>query len=105
MKRLLIVPVVLALAACNSAGPKPTVTEYKVVTPDKAMYECPTIKKWPNPDTLTDVQVAKTVVQLHKNNVKCKNSLDGVEKFIENSKKIVEQPNQTKVENNSWNLF
>lgn len=92
MKKLLIVPLLLGLTACNSVPFQPTVTKYKVITPDASMYECPIQKKWPNADRLTDVEVAKLIVRLYKNNVKCKNTVDGIQKFLDNAKRTVEDP-------------
>ena len=40
--------------------------------------------------TLTDADVAKTVVKLYQNNVQCKRSIDSIKKFLEDSKKNIE---------------
>lgn len=106
MKRILIIPLLLALTACNSVGSfQPTVTKYKVVTPDAAMYDCPIFKKWPNADKLTDVDVAKLIVKLYKNNVRCKNTVDGIQKFLEKSKTTVEGPQVEQKTDKWWNPF
>jgi hypothetical protein len=105
MKKLLIVPLVLALTACNSIPLQPTVTKYKVVTPDPTMYDCPVYKKWPNADKLTDVEVAKLIVKLYKNNVRCKNTVDGIEKFLNKAKTTVEGPTTPPEQPGWWNPF
>lgn len=92
MKKLLIIPLVVGLASCNSAAGPTTVVKYEVVTPRKSIYDCPLYKEFPNADTLTDVQVAKTIVKLYKNNVRCKNSINAIEKFLNNAKATVEGP-------------
>lgn len=89
MKRLLIIPLILGISAC-STPPQTVRTEWRVVKPSAAMYECPLLKRWPNPDTLTDVQVAKTLVQLYKNNAKCKNSVDAIQRFLDKAEHRIE---------------
>lgn len=75
----------LLLAGCNE--PQQVVTSYKymVVHPDEVMYYCPVLTKFPDWKTLTDSQVAKTVVQLHKNNLTCKSSIESIRKFLNDS--------------------
>lgn len=89
MKKILIVPLVLGMAACGTP-PQTVRTEWKVVKPNVAMYECPLLKRWPDPENLTDVQVARTLVQLYKNNVKCKNSIVAIQKFLDKAEHRVE---------------
>ena len=85
----IIFPVIAAsllLAGCNETQ---IVTSYKymVVHPDEAMYNCPVLKEFPNWKTLTDAQVAKTVIQLHKNNLTCKSSIESIRKFLDDADK------------------
>ena len=76
--------IALVLAGCNQAKETQVVTTYKylVVHPDEAMYYCPVLKEFPNWRTLTDAQVARTVVQLQKNNLTCKSSIESIRKFL-----------------------
>jgi PBP1b-binding outer membrane lipoprotein LpoB len=85
-KIMLVVGLGLFLAGCNETQ---VVTSYKhlVVHPDEAMYYCPVLKSFPNWNTLTDSQVAKTVVQLYKNNLTCKSSIESIRKFLNNADK------------------
>lgn len=85
MKKWILILAMLMLAGCNDT--KQVVTSYKwaVVHPDEAMYYCPILKKFPNWKTLTDAQVGKTVVQLHKNNLTCKSSIESIRKFLNNA--------------------
>jgi hypothetical protein len=55
------------------------------------MYDCPIEKQYPNWQTLNDVQVAKTLIKLHKNNVRCKNSIDAIEAYLAKAKEQIEQ--------------
>lgn len=75
----------LLLAGCNDTKQIVTSYKYMVVHPDEAMYYCPVLKNFPDWKTLTDAQVAKTVVQLHKNNLTCKSSIESIRKFLNDS--------------------
>lgn len=75
----------LLLAGCNDTKQIVTSYKYMVVHPDEAMYNCPVLKNFPDWKTLTDAQVAKTVVQLHKNNLTCKSSIESIRKFLNDS--------------------
>lgn len=88
--RILLAGIIL-LSGCASE-PQQFITKQKqlVVLPDEKMYKCPTIKLFPNPQTLTDIQVAKLLIQLHTNNLECKNSLTAVKAFLEKAKTAAE---------------
>lgn len=92
MKKILLIIIALFLASCNSLG-TPIVTKMKltVAAPDESMYACPVVKKFPEYRTLTEAQVAKLLVELHKNNLTCKSSMDALRKFIQEYKRIVEK--------------
>ena len=85
MKKILILT--LFLAGCNSS---PVTTKLQVITPPEQMYDCPIKKQWPNWRTLNDTEVARTVVELYKNNTRCKNSVDAIRKFLTNAKIRIE---------------
>lgn len=81
----IIFPLIIAgllLAGCNET--KQIITTYKwmVIHPDEAMYYCPVLKKIPNWKTLKDSEVAKVVLELQKNNLTCKSSLESIKKFL-----------------------
>ena len=64
MKKLIIPLIILiGLAGCNDQTQVVTTYKYMVVHPTEAMYYCPVLKEFPNWKTLTDSQVAKTIVQ------------------------------------------
>lgn len=91
MKKLLLLPL-LFLAGCQSTQPMLRTTEQVVVMPDRSLFKCPTLDKLPNPDTLTDLEVARVLVELQKNNKVCKNNIVAIEKFLVRAQKTVEQP-------------
>jgi hypothetical protein len=85
MKKLLILS--LLLAGCQSTVSS---TKLEVVIPPKQMYDCPIKTKWPNWRKLNDTDVAKTVVELYKNNHRCRNSIDAIKKYLTDSKAHIE---------------
>jgi hypothetical protein len=89
MKKLLLLSSLL-LAGCNETE---VVRSYKymVVHPDEAMYNCPVLKQFPDWKTLTDAQVAKTVVTLYKNNLTCKSSIESIRKFLNEADAITKK--------------
>lgn len=94
MKKLLLISIMLSLASCASTDSwQPTVTKYKVVMPDRDLYSCPLYRKFPNYKTLTDVQVAKMIRDLYKNNVNCKNAITTLENFLKDAKVVTEEVN------------
>lgn len=99
MKKIAIICIAVTLAACNTVQ-GPTVTKLEVVTPSNAMYDCPLLKTWPNYKTLKDVEVARTLVNLYKNNVRCKNSVEALKKFMNKAKSTVEGTSTRDAESN-----
>lgn len=76
----------LFLAGCQTTDSTIlTANKLIVVKPTESMYNCPTIKSFPNPEKLTDIQVAKTIVTLYKNNIICKNSINAIQEFLNKS--------------------
>jgi hypothetical protein len=86
MKKLIVLSF-LILAGCQSTAPRQKLT---VITPPEQMYDCPIKTKWANWQTLNDTEVAKTLVELYKNNTRCKASIDAIRKFLADAKKRVE---------------
>jgi hypothetical protein len=85
MKKILVV--CLFLAGCSSTAIS---TKLTVVTPPDQMYDCPIKKQWPNWQKLNDTEVAKTVVELYKNNSRCKASVDAIQKYLTDAKARLE---------------
>jgi hypothetical protein len=85
MKKLIILS--LLLAGCQSTA---TSTRLQVIIPPEQMYDCPIKTKWPNWQKLNDTDVAKTIVELYKNNKRCKNSVDAIKQYLTNAKARIE---------------
>ena len=86
MKKIVIIAALL-LAGCQSTVPT---TKLQVVTPPEEMYDCPIKEQWPNWQKLNDTEVAKTVVELYKNNTRCKASVDAIRKYLTDAKARIE---------------
>ena len=87
MKKLVVL-IALVLGGCGTVMPAQTIvkTESVVVMPDKSLFYCPNVRKFPNSETLTDVEVAKLLVTLHKNNTECQKNINAIEKFLKEAK-------------------
>jgi hypothetical protein len=88
MKYLVLIPLILSLGAC--AG-NPTIISHEnvAVSVDEKMYRCPQVDRLPNPDTLTDSQVAKLLVHLQVNNKICYNSINTLKIYMINAQNII----------------
>ena len=95
MKIALAVIASLTLAGCAKDLPPQIITrtEMQVVVPDRTMFYCKNVRKFPNPDTLTDVEVAKLLVELHSKNTECQKNMNAVYKFLDEAKKKTDKKN------------
>lgn len=96
MKKILVLALALSLGACATTTPPApiqtvTVTRLEVIAPDMKMYQCPIVQTFPAWQTLTDLQTAKLLEQLFRNNQICYNSIQTIKKFVSTSKKRVER--------------
>lgn len=91
MKKVILLLSVVLLASCNDQTQVVQSYRHMVVHPDEAMYYCPVVKQFPKWNTLTDSQVAKLIVQLHKNNLTCKSSIESIRKFLNEADQVVKR--------------
>jgi hypothetical protein len=92
--RIVIAAIIsLTLAGCATAPPPQiiTKTQIQVMVPDKSMFYCQNVRRFPNPDTLTDVQVAKLLVELHSKNTECQKNMNALYKTLDEAKKTTEK--------------
>jgi hypothetical protein len=89
MRILIAVIALLTLAGCAKELPPQVITktELRVVMPERTMFYCQNVRRFPNPETLTDVQVAKLLVELHAKNTECQKNMNSVYKFLDEAKK------------------
>lgn len=92
MKILFLVLIGLVLAGCaNGQLVTPSVDKYHVILAPESMYQCDIIKSYPKPETLTDLETAKLILSLDKNNKICKHSIEALRKFYRDAGKKFEQ--------------
>jgi hypothetical protein len=90
----LFAPIMIAITLSGCATPPPQTlvkTEQIVIIPDKALFTCKNVRKFPNHETLTDAEVARLIVTLHKNNTNCQKNINSIYKVLETAKKTTEE--------------
>ena len=95
MKILLAAIAMVGLAGCAKPLPPQvlTKTELQVFVPDKSMFYCQNVRRFPNSETLTDVEVAKLLVELHSKNTECQKNMNALYKTLDEAKKRTEKKN------------
>jgi outer membrane PBP1 activator LpoA protein len=95
MRILIVITAALFLAGCAKALPPQiiTKTELQVLVPDKSMFYCQNVRRFPNSETLTDVEVAKLLVELHSKNTECQKNMNALYKTLDEAKKRTEKKN------------
>jgi hypothetical protein len=92
MKIVIASVLALGLAGCASKPAQVlTKTELQVYVPERTMFYCQNVRRFPNPDTLTDAQVAKLLVELHSKNTECQKNMNAIYKTLAEAKKKAEQ--------------
>ena len=86
MKVALFLASLFFLAACGSDRPIITSSKLVAVMPQEHMFECNVVDTFPEPTTLTDLQVARILIQLYENNQVCRNSINALRTFLESAK-------------------
>ena len=92
--RIVIAAIIsLTLTGCATAPPPQiiTKTQIQVMVPDKSMFYCQNVRRFPNSETLTDVQVAKLLVELHSKNTECQKNMNALYKTLDEAKKRTEK--------------
>jgi len=70
------------LAACSTDDNIVVSQRQVVVMPPDNMFQCDVVTRFPEPTTLTDLQVARLLVQLYEYNASCKNNMDAIRTFL-----------------------
>lgn len=89
MKLLVLGLMTLILVACDDDATLVTTRQVVVMPPDN-MFECPLVSTFPESSTLTDLQVARLLVQLHQNNLQCKSSIEAINTFLNTARDRLE---------------
>mgnify|MGYP003705042945 FL=1 len=88
MRILIAAALALTVAGCASKPEQVlTKTEIQVYVPERTMFYCQNVRRFPNPDTLTDAQVAKLLVELHAKNTECQKNINAVYKTLDEARK------------------
>lgn len=92
MRILIAVAATLMLAGCATKPAQVvTKTELQVYVPDRSMFYCQNVRRYPNPETLSDAQVAKLLVELHSKNTECQKNMNALYKTLDEAKKKAEE--------------
>ena len=94
MKSIICAGMMLMLAACSDSALQPQfVVRNKFIAIDVPanLYYCPVIVKFPSTVNMTDIEVARLLVQLQKNNISCANSMAAIQSYLSNAKLALEQ--------------
>lgn len=94
MKSIIYAGIMLMLAACSDSALQPQfVARNKFIAIDVPanLYYCPVIVKFPSTVNMTDIEVARLLVQLQKNNISCANSMAAIQSYLSNAKLALEQ--------------
>lgn len=78
----------LLLAGCTEDEVQ-YVNKYIVVQPPGSLYNCPTIKRYPNIKNLRELEIARTIYQLAENNRICKSSLNAIKAYIDGAQQRI----------------
>lgn len=80
-----------ALGGCVTTQPL-TIDRSRVVIAPSSLYNCPKVSQWPEPKPLSDLQVARLLVQLSDANKICRSSVNAIRKYYETAKARIEGP-------------
>ena len=92
MKIIIAVLLTLTLSACGGPGAVYLVKEVPIViTPDAEMYSfCTGAEQLPDASTLTDLEVANTIVMLDTKLRLCVNTVQQIRDFLDKAKRKAE---------------
>lgn len=89
-KLISILGISIALAGCNTTRTI-TVTDTVVVKPPQTLFNCPQIGPVPNPETLTNQEVADFIAKLYRYNKICGINMTQIEKYVADAEKTLKQ--------------
>lgn len=87
MRPIFLIGLILFLSGCSTDRVL-TSENLSIPTISSSMFNCPTVERWPNPDELTDLEVARLLVELRRNNTLCRNSMDAIREFLQRAQRI-----------------
>ena len=94
MKKLMFIIPAILLAGCATTPEQVIVrTEQIVIIPKDSLFNCSSVRRFPNPENLTDAQVAELLIALHRNNTNCQRNINAIKMSLQEAKKTAEQNN------------
>ena len=94
MKKLMFIIPAILLAGCATTPEQVIVrTEQIVIIPNDSLFNCSSVRRFPNPENLTDAQVAELLIALHRNNTNCQRNINAIKTSLQEAKKTAEQNN------------
>lgn len=94
MKKLMFIIPAMLLAGCATTPEQVIVrTEQIVIIPNDSLFNCSSVRRFPNPENLTDAQVAELLIALHRNNTNCQRNINAIKMSLQEAKKTAEQNN------------
>jgi len=95
MKLIFGLGLILLLSACSPNDRVITSQTLTIPTMPPSMFNCPVIERWPNSEELTDLEVARLLVELRRNNTLCRNSMDAIREFLQRAQRITQDSNSS----------
>lgn len=89
MRTILITLMVAGLLiGCDTQPQVVTTTRDVVVMPSESLFNCPVLNEWPDTTNLSDLDVARLIVQLYENNVRCDISIRSIREFLTRAREV-----------------
>lgn len=91
MKSVIVAMILsLLVAACSNTRLTQTLdqTTVTVVNPPKSLYNCPQVGKIPDPETLTNQEVADFIEKLYRYQKICKINIEKIRQYVERANRI-----------------
>jgi uncharacterized protein YcfL len=88
MKKAILILLLLSGCADTQIIAK---TNQEVVMPPAELMTCQVVSVFPNPDALTDIEVANLLTQLFQYNQGCYNNIQNIQEFLNKAKNDIEQ--------------
>jgi hypothetical protein len=94
MKLMYGLLILSVLSGCAKESPMLVTQKTVVITPDQSMYQCGEVSRFPDNNTLTDIQVASFFAEVYREYMRCHNSLYTIRDFLEKAKVSSEATSQ-----------
>jgi len=89
MHKLFIIFPLIFISACSTTTGIKIETNTIVIKPSNSLYNCPQLGRLPDPETLTNKQVADTIVKLMRNNKTCNINMKAIQKYISDAEAAI----------------